>query len=382
MKFSHNSYDALKEQHFLQQFFFVTDILRVHPIEAVTSPNTQSFYSICSTRKYCTIEVREVSCVCDSCLYRDGSDCPNKAYHVSQWKPINLKTGKVLLDDKFVNTHWGCESIEVEEESNADVFLDCFPVDVSEEDEPVASNSLDVEEIFAEISNLNTFRCLEEYFDNLTACEFESLVQPIKIMPRNVEIDQVAKFSMPSDCPNNLVPVVTQGDGNCFPRAISRSLFGNESKHREIRLHILIECIQNKHYYLDNEYLSKGVTHIHGRGTFPQQYALFSGQYIPAGYGDIEEIVETIYEREVVTLKNDGAFMGMWQLWAASNLTGRPIRSVFPNHGSTAFRADFNRLIVPVNTSLQKKKPLHIMWTPMHPHGDIIHFVPLLKKQN
>ena len=145
---------------------------------------------------------------------------------------------------------------------------------------------------------------------------------------------------------------------------------------------ILIECIQNKHYYLDNEYSSKGATHIHGRGTFPQQYALFSGQYIPAGYGNIEEIVETIYEREVVTLKNDGAFMGMWQLWAVSNLIGRPIKSVFPSHGSTAFRADFNRLIMPINTSLQKKKPLHIMWTPMHPHGDIIHFVPLLKKQN
>ena len=123
---------------------------------------------------------------------------------------------------------------------------------------------------------------------------------------------------------------------------VSTSVFGNESKHREIRLQILMECVKNKQIYLDDAYLRIGATHIHKWGTFPQQYALFSGQYIHAGFGNINDIVEIIYEKEIVTLKNDGAFMGMWQLWALTNILGRPIRSIFPHCGSTEFCADFN----------------------------------------
>ena len=138
-------------------------------------------------------------------------------------------------------------------------------------------------------------------------------------------------------------------------------------------------CKTNKQIYLDDAYLRNGATYIHKCGTFPQQYALFSGQYIHAGFGNVNNIVEIIYEKEIVTLKNDGAFMGMWQLGALTNILGRPIRSIFPHRGSTEFCADFNQLLVPLNASLRNKSPLHIMWTPMYPHGDIIHFVPLLK---
>ena len=71
-----------------------------------------------------------------------------------------------------------------------------------------------------------------------------------------------------------------------------------------------------------------GATHIHCRGTFPQQYALFSGQqYLSTG--NVDGIVEAIYDTEMVQLKNDRNFMGMWQLWATSNVIGRPIRSMF-----------------------------------------------------
>ena len=185
---------------------------------------------------------------------------------------------------------------------------------------------------------------------------------------------------MPNDPPPNLIPLHTVGDGNCLPRAVSTSLFGNESKHREIQLHILMECLKNKQNYLDDVYLRYQATHIHKCGTFPQQYALFSGQYIHAGFGNVSDIVEIIYEKEIITLKNNGAFMGMWQLWALTNILGRPVRSIFLHCGGTEFRADFNQLLVPLNASLRKKSPLHIMWTPMYPHGDIIHFVPFLER--
>ena len=79
-------------------------------------------------------------------------------------------------------------------------------------------------------------------------------------------------------------------------------------------------------------------------------------------------------------LKDDGNFMGMWQLWAASNVIGRPIRSVFPHRGSHAFRSDFNRLCVPLKHRCRNCVLLNIMWTPMRVNGGIIHFVPLLRK--
>ena len=148
---------------------------------------------------------------------------------------------------------------------------------------------------------------------------------------------------------------------------------------KEIHLRLVIEGVQNKSHYLNNDYLSLGTTHIHHKGTFPQQYALFSGQQYPSR-GNVEEIVEAIYDTEMVQLKNDGNFMGMWQLWATSNVIGRPIRSVFPHRGSKAFRSDFNQLCVPLKHRCRNCVPLNIMWTLMRVNGDIIHFVPLLRK--
>ena len=266
-----------------------------------------------------------------------------------------MKTGKVLLDDKFQNIHWNSNSdVSTSQVSNPEDAKQVDKMDVSADvefdvDDAVPSTSsgsnmsnADVNRIFAEIENLNTFTSLQEYFNNIDENEFPSLVKPIKSVKRNVKIDRVAHFSMLNDAPKNLVPVHTVGDGNCLPRAVSTSVFGNESKHREIRLRILMECVKNKQIYLDDAYLRIGATHIHKWGTFPQQYALFSGQYIHAGFGNINDIVEIIYEKEIVTLKNDGAFMGMWQLWALTNILGRPIRSIFPHCGSTEFHADFN----------------------------------------
>ena len=92
-------------------------------------------------------------------------------------------------------------------------------------------SNADVDRIFSEIENLNTFTALQEYFNNIDENDFPTLVRPIKSMKRTAQMDRVTQFSMPNDAPKNLVPVHTVGDGNCLPRAVSTSLFGNESKH-------------------------------------------------------------------------------------------------------------------------------------------------------
>ena len=93
------------------------------------------------------------------------------------------------------------------------------------------TSNAEVDRILAEIENLDTFTVLQEYLDNIDENDFPSLILPIKGIKRTAPIDRVAQFSMPNDAPNNLIPVHTVGDGNCLPRAVSTSLFGNESKH-------------------------------------------------------------------------------------------------------------------------------------------------------
>ena len=104
-KFEKNAFKPEGEQHFIQEFFDVTNINRCEKIEVVTMAHTRSFFSIRSTGNFCVIEAREVSCVCESCMFGDGQECPNQAY-VSSWKAFNLCTGKPILPEAFHNTYW------------------------------------------------------------------------------------------------------------------------------------------------------------------------------------------------------------------------------------------------------------------------------------
>ena len=106
-------------------FFFVEDIPRDDSeVVAVTTEHTHSYYSICSTGQFCVVEMRQVSCCCESCPFRNEKDCPNQAY-ASKWKAINLHTGKAVVEENFRNLHWDLIShddtlhTEPENESNA-----------------------------------------------------------------------------------------------------------------------------------------------------------------------------------------------------------------------------------------------------------------------
>ena len=61
-------------------------------------------------------------------------------------------------------------------------------------------------------------------------------------LPRNAQIemkmtnvlDEVGWNFFPKDGLRNVFPVVTYGDGNCFPQCVSRLVFGTERRHLEI----------------------------------------------------------------------------------------------------------------------------------------------------
>lgn len=125
-QFKHTTYDPLQteQKHFIQEFFFIEDIPRDESeVVALTTEQTCSYYSIHSTGQFCIIELRQVSCGCESCLEWNGKDCPNQAY-ASNWKAVNLHTGKAVFAETFRNLHWdftdSSDIMDVESESNGE----------------------------------------------------------------------------------------------------------------------------------------------------------------------------------------------------------------------------------------------------------------------
>ena len=181
-----------------------------------------------------------MSC-CDSCMFGDGSECPNQAYS-SQWKAINLRTGKALVQEDFTNYHWNyngevpnkCDEQEV---SNAESNMESNAVEEHDDDLPDSTDqTIDWDELYDTINTFTTFEQLQQYVENYEVTTFPSLMKPILNAWRTQRVDQVAKLSMPQDVPKGLVPISTIGDGNCFAQAVSTALFGNQNHHKEIRM--------------------------------------------------------------------------------------------------------------------------------------------------
>ena len=80
-----------------------------------------------------------------------------------------------------------------------------------------------------------------------------------------------------TDSPQNHSPVLTLGDGNCCPRSLSIAGFGDDSKHIEIRVKIVIESVINKENYLNQEYLSQGAVEVREDVTLPEIFTMFFG---------------------------------------------------------------------------------------------------------
>ena len=108
---------------------------------------------------------------------------------------------------------------------------------------------------------------MEVLVDSFDESSFEDLHHPIMVAGPDAVLDLVATYHFPSYGPKNLVPIVTDTDGNCFCQAVSRSLFGTEEEYNMLQMRTIIKCIKNKQLYIDNDYLTNGATYIHKKGT-------------------------------------------------------------------------------------------------------------------
>lgn len=171
-------------------------------------------------------------------------------------------------------------------------------------------------------------------------------------------IDATAQNLLPDGIPGeDKVPVDITGDGNCLPRCASLLAFGSQDYHREIRLRIGLDMVINKSLYLNDNYLSLGLPP--GKTLTAQNIAQFSDFYC----GDnSSQGVASVYDEEMKSIQKDATYMGLWQLFAVSNVLKVPVYSVYPSKGNPAIVSDIHRLILPKETS-SSVPAVYIMWT-------------------
>ena len=229
----------------------------------------------------------------------------------------------------------------------------------------------------------------KQLYETLILCEtFESLkkeceynrskIPPFsetmvkKFINHEDEIDQIAQYFKPTDIPQDLIPVVTEADGNCFPRAVSRCMFGTEERHLEIRMRIVLEAVVNKDIYLDKKYLCPEDP----KRNMPLQFAMYSGNWQQS----IDSIGRT-YEQDTMKIVRNCAYMGIWQYFQVSNVILRPVMCVYPMKVNPFLRRDMHRVAKPYTPT--EKEPIVIMWTPFQlkdEQHNPNHFVPMFRK--
>ena len=73
----------------------------------------------------------------------------------------------------------------------------------------------------------------------------------------------------------------------------------------EIWTRIIYKAVQNYDKYLDEFYVSRGAVNFYERGTLPEQYGQYSGNYNPY----VQFNLKGLYEQEVLDICADGAFI-------------------------------------------------------------------------
>ncbi|XP_070184371.1 uncharacterized protein [Littorina saxatilis] len=267
------------------------------------------------------------------------------------------------------------ESMSVEEESDRVV---------EEESDGVEDTSAGLEE---HEDNKTFFRKLST---ELTSCASFSEVQEkarfwqqhaedIKIPDSSNEnpalgcrIDSQAATLLPSDLQGRCFPLSVYGDGNCFFRALSLLLYGTQDHHQEMRVRVVMAMALNPKLFLDGN-------------NWRREFHNVTGEEIikVAVLTSAEPASSSPFEDEVMAMRKNGTYAGLWEFFAASHVLKRPIQSVFPPLGWDIYRLHCHRIIkAPCCKSSSK---LIIMWTSLRDvineeHWTPNHFVPLVPR--
>ena len=357
-------------QHYRKHFLYFPAISRPKEHKNVTKvKNILKQHSIRTTGKKGVLEVRELTCFCPGCQH--GTQCHN-SHMIEPWQKVFF-TG----DKSNINTHWNVKTKAKKAKTTwkglpkkiHPTHEDKCPSHVSQSNETWAS-------IGEQMSKCTTFKGMKEIVDKIKIpihlnVDFES------VTINNPVIDQISVQLYPEDAPTGCKPISVYGDGNCFTRCLSVISYGNESRHKELRARLVAEAVTHKQYYLDNDYLN-----LEGafEADLAEYYSIISESYMSVNPRETNRsTIEKIYEAEVVSLARQGQYCGMWQMYQAANVLGRPIKSVFPTGMIAEYRLRSHRIILPIKFCLRQNDCVCIMWTKITKKSPSPnHFVPVM----
>ena len=128
----------------------------------------------------------------------------------------------------------------------------------------------------------------------------------------------------------HLTPVQVTGDGDCLPRSGSVLVFGDENHPMEMRARIAIELATHEDEYLDHSFLKQGTNLTDKKAKIlPTSFTMYSDHYMP-GRRITKRVIREVFRKEVRKVGELRSFMGIWQLFALSNVLMKPIYSVYP----------------------------------------------------
>ena len=236
--------------------------------------------------------------------------------------------------------------------------------------------------VAVQLSRARTFEALQE-----TARELSSTLPPLPEKYREATVtldtvDELALETFPNDVPLSLLhhkPVEVYPDGNCFPRAVSRLVYGEEWHFLEMRCRLVMELANNCDLYLDNEYLMRKASHQYKKcENIAEQYSTYTRHYKATKHKlpDIA-VVKGLFQEEVMALRTSGTYCGVWEFHAAANCIKRKLFGVYPRTPALHnIRNDHHRMFLPHDHNCTEM--VAIMWTRTHQNSfSFDHFVPL-----
>ncbi|XP_019495859.1 PREDICTED: vertnin [Hipposideros armiger] len=170
--------------------------------------------------------------------------------------------------------------------------------------------------------------------------------------PQVLQVDSVALSLYPEDAPQNMLPLVCQGEGSLLFEAASMLLWGDAGLSLELRARTVVEMLLHRHYYLqgmiDSKVMLQAVRYSLCSEESPEMSSLPSAT------------LEAIFDADVKATCFPSSFSNVWHLYALASVLKRNIYSIYPMR-NLKIRPYFNRIIRPRRCD-HTPATLHIMW--------------------
>ena len=243
------------------------------------------------------------------------------------------------------------------------------------------------ENIYNQIQKPTTFVELKSVISSLALPKLPNSYIGDKCQVGGDVEDKDSKQYIPPDLPSIYQlhrPMVIYGDGNCFPRSISRIVYGTVDFYTEIRCRIIIDLVQNFNQYIDHNYLMRGAPpqcHTKQYCHIGTLYSLLSPTCKNTQLTSVTEIADTLMH-EILHVRKNGESCGIWEIHAAANIMGCKLFVAFPDQRTRDdVREAMNRIFWPsgfIGNCSINTYPL--MWSKTDKSLTLYnHFVPLIQ---